>query len=1576
MPNLKILSAILVEFLIPYFAYCQPFTPATNANVILGMNQSALDWGDYDNDNDLDLIMIGGVGNTYYSKIYTNNLGTQFTDIIDPAVPGGFINSTASWADVDNDGDLDYVMTGNINACNYSPLVRNEDICLDNYSIRNFVLPPLGLQGVTDGSIDWGDFDNDGDLDLVLAGKSGPTNYTIIYENVGGNLQLHTNLPSSSSDQVLWADVDNDQDLDLYISSGSNSGILTNNNGVFTNSGNAIVPVVACDSDFGDYDNDGDLDLVVTGDSGFLQPFSMLYNNSEGVFSPVVTNIAPIRESTVEWGDYDNDGDLDLIAVGDTSNTAFGNWLVLTNIYRNDGANIFTPISHSIVDTELSNVKWADYDNDGDLDFLLTGYSSISSPAPEIYVNQLPPANANNLPSAPSGLSSSVSNLEVFLDWSQSIDIETPQNGLSYNIRVGNSPGGIEIASPMSNLNTGFRRKAEIGNANQNSSWWLRNLIPGDYFWSVQSIDGAFAGSVFSVEEQFIIKDSAAPTLQYPYHNSVDVAGDTTFRWYSYPNAISYQLQVDTSLNFNSIFLDTANLVDTLFSTFLELGTSYFWRVRANTASGYSNWSYVKTFKTFDLLTYELHDLPGVRGEIKFGDFDNDNDLDLALIGAGTSNSLNVRKIYENEGNDFTDYGANLVQLNTGGGCNWSDYDSDNDLDLFAHATLNGQCVLYNNSNGDFIQNNVNIFTSIDKRTVSWSDFDNDGDLDFAMLGKGIYRNSNGNFSLISISFPNAVNGDLAWGDYDMDLDMDLFVTGTIPGIGLTTRIYRNDGNDMFVEVLGHGLQPQTNSARIRFGDYDQDGDLDVLMCGSTTNPGYSKWAVYSNNLGVFTLQFSFFDGITNGDCHWGDFDNDGDLDIILVGANAGFVYLYNGTQYVKELTLQGMLYCSIDIGDCDNDNDLDVIMTGKIEDYYVTKYFRNNSYIQNTKPNPPINLNTIQNNNEVNFSWESGSDDETATSGLTYNLYVGSSSLTSNILTPMADLISGKRKIASLGNANTNLAWNLKGLAPGTYFWSVQSIDNSFDGSEFSPEQSFVVSCNNNGIDLQTSCDSLVWIDGNTYTSNNNTATWILTNSAGCDSLVTLNLTINSSSFGVGVDTHIACDSFTWMDGNTYTNSNNSATWIIQNSNGCDSTILLDLTIINSSSYVDSHTACDSFTWIDGNTYTSSNNSATWTLTNSVGCDSTISLNLIINNSSSFTDVQTACDSYSWIDGNTYTTSNNSATWLLTNSVGCDSLITLNLSILNSPSSVDNQTGCNFYTWIDGNTYFSSNNSATWLLTNAAGCDSLVTLNLTIYNTTYGTDYQTSCNSFTWIDGITYFSSNNTATWLLSNSNGCDSIVTLNLVIVGNNSQSIDSHLACDYFTWIDGNTYTTSNTSATWTLTNSAGCDSIITLDLSIIEIDTNTSIINDVNIISHNSSAFYQWLNCDANFMAIPGETAQTFYPTQNGSYAVELSQNGCVDTSACVIINNLGLIQSISTTSISIFPNPSYGIFTVDLGNFQSNIEVEIIDLKGNLIDKYKFDLAKSFDVLISGASGQYLIKLMSNEKVDYRKIIKL
>ncbi len=355
-----------------------------------------------------------------------------------------------------------------------------------------------------------------------------------------------------------------------------------------------------------------------------------------------------------------------------------------------------------------------------------------------------------------------------------------------------------------------------------------------------------------------------------------------------------------------------------------------------------------------------------------------------------------------------------------------------------------------------------------------------------------------------------------------------------------------------------------------------------------------------------------------------------------------------------------------------------------------------------------------------------------------------------------------------------------------------------------------------NTGIDEQTACDSYTWIDGVTYTESTNEPTFTLTNAEGCDSVVTLHLTINHSN--TGIDEQTACDSYTWIDGVTYTASTNAPIFTLTNAAGCDSVVTLHLTINHSNTGIDEQTACDSYTWIDGVTYTESTNEPTFTLTNAAGCDSVVTLHLTINHSNTGIDTQTACDFYTWLDGVTYTESTNEPTFTLTNAAGCDSVVTLHLTINHSNTGIDEQTACDSYSWIDGVTYTESTNEPTFTLTNAAGCDSVVTLHLTINHSNTDIDEQTACDSYSWIDGVTYTESTNEPTFTLTNAAGCDSVVTLHLTINHSNT-GIDEQTACDSYEWIDGVTYIESTNVPTFTLTNAEGCDSVVTLYLTMV-------------------------------------------------------------------------------------------------------------------------------------------------------------
>ena len=309
---------------------------------------------------------------------------------------------------------------------------------------------------------------------------------------------------------------------------------------------------------WGDYDNDGDLDILLTGYDSNENEISKIYrNNGDNTFTEQTgISLTGVYDGSVAWGDYDNDGDLDILLTGSDNINYIS---TISKIYRNNGDNTFAEQTGiSLTGVNFSSVAWGDYDNDGDLDILLTGRSGSGYFSKIYRNNNLTP---NSAPTAPSGLSASTTGSDVTFSWNKSSDAETPQNGLSYNLYVGTSSHNGQVKSPMSDISSGFRRVVQIGNANQNNSWTFKNLPGGTYYWSVQAIDNSYEGSTFASEKTFtnivIIEEvtSPIPSVYSLAQNYPNPFNPTT--------TILYQLPKSTYVKL-SIYDITGKLVETL----------------------------------------------------------------------------------------------------------------------------------------------------------------------------------------------------------------------------------------------------------------------------------------------------------------------------------------------------------------------------------------------------------------------------------------------------------------------------------------------------------------------------------------------------------------------------------------------------------------------------------------------------------------------------------------------------------------------------------------------------------------------------------------------------------------------------------------------------------------------------------------------------------------------------------------------------------------------------------------------------------------------------------------------------
>ncbi len=490
---------------IAFFAGLLVFSTTARAEVtftdigagLQGTYYDTADWCDFDSDGDLDLLLSGCTGGITdaFTRIYRNSPGAGGFVATDVGLPP-LMFGDAAWGDYDGDGDPDLaLMGGDTSSTPVTRIFRNNSPFL-------FSDIGAGLAQLYDGTVAWGDFDNDGDLDLLLTGAApGPVVATKLYRNNGAGtfMEIATTLPAIRSGATAWGDYDNDGDLDVLLAGMSAAGaylagVYRNDGGaVFTDVAAGLAGVSSCAAAWGDYDHDGDLDILLAGTGAGNVPVTRVYrNDGAGLFTSAGAGLPDVRIAAAAWGDYDNDGDLDILLSGLSADST-----PIARIYRNDGGGMFSDGGAGIDDIAEGSAAWGDYDNDGDLDLALTGRASYLLHA-RIYRSGGGPANTP--PSAPSLLDAEAFANRVTLSWHGSVDVQTPAASLTYNLRIGTSPGGSQISSAMANSANGYRRVVAQGNAQQRHSWEV-TFPSGTFYWSVQAIDGAFAGSPFATEQ-------------------------------------------------------------------------------------------------------------------------------------------------------------------------------------------------------------------------------------------------------------------------------------------------------------------------------------------------------------------------------------------------------------------------------------------------------------------------------------------------------------------------------------------------------------------------------------------------------------------------------------------------------------------------------------------------------------------------------------------------------------------------------------------------------------------------------------------------------------------------------------------------------------------------------------------------------------------------------------------------------------------------------------------------------------------------------------------------------------------
>ncbi|MEO6131721.1 MAG: T9SS type A sorting domain-containing protein, partial [Saprospiraceae bacterium] len=328
----------------------------------------------------------------------------------------------------------------------------------------------------------------------------------------------------------------------------------------------------------------------------------------------------------------------------------------------------------------------------------------------------------------------------------------------------------------------------------------------------------------------------------------------------------------------------------------------------------------------------------------------------------------------------------------------------------------------------------------------------------------------------------------------------------------------------------------------------------------------------------------------------------------------------------------------------------------------------------------------------------------------------------------------------------------------------------------------------------------------------------------------------------------------------------------------------------------------------------------------------------------------------------------------LFSNVHGCDSIINFHVTIHHSSETQFDVTTCDAYSTPDGQHTWTETGMYAILFMSIHGCDSTINYNVTILESSQTEIEATTCNAYSTSDGLHTWTTSGIYPIIYTNIAGCDSVVTYDLTI-HYDRDTVVSIMACDRYTTPDGlHTWVNSGVYE-YSIPTQTGCDSTITLDLNIVNLD-NSVTATGTSLISNQAGASYQWIDCNLGGQIIEGEIGQTFSPTVSGNYGVIISMNECSDTSACIPVTITGVYNADNDWKIKIYPNPVEDIIHIDLGSFHPQAKVVITTVDGKILTTSIFQDQRYLQMEPDLGPGLYLIAIESNGLKVVKKLIVL
>jgi len=503
------------------------------------VNWSSIDWADYDKDGFKDVLVTGSTtsGIAATTKLYKNNGDGTFTEVTHP-FPNVTNTSAVAWADINNDGYPDVVLTG----MTVSPASSNNvtKVYINNAGtsfteVTTVIGNPINVpvfKAKYNSAVCWVDYDNDGYQDLIIAGSNktseGGATSTDLYKNNADGTFTYIPLPVGGTTtfqnvaqgcSIIATDYNGDGLTDIFImgnQTGGGTARLYKNlgNGTFQEvTGHGITGTYSGSAQWVDYNNDGFPDISLVG-----QSTARLYKNNGAIIKadpdytgPLFTEVNTANPfigvtsyGQIKWFDYDGDGLSDVLITGSLTSV----YTSSTTLYKNNGDDTFTKVPEEQLPFPklmYGSIVLADFDNDGNPDVLLAGRDGTSSATlseqdihTKLYKNNWTGVANTNIPTGLTGTLASTTNIKF--DWGNLA------GATKYYLRIGTSSGAGDVVSGLNPVTTG------TGNPLTGTFAINRTLTNGEtYYWSVRTENASLNQSDWAPEQTFTVNFSTLP---------------------------------------------------------------------------------------------------------------------------------------------------------------------------------------------------------------------------------------------------------------------------------------------------------------------------------------------------------------------------------------------------------------------------------------------------------------------------------------------------------------------------------------------------------------------------------------------------------------------------------------------------------------------------------------------------------------------------------------------------------------------------------------------------------------------------------------------------------------------------------------------------------------------------------------------------------------------------------------------------------------------------------------------------------------------------------------------------------